>query len=180
MLRRRRMGSHSRVELPSTWISPALGSSRRLMSLSVVVLPDPLRPSSTSVSPRRTLRLRSERSRRAIRRAARHVAEFDDGFGRSLMGVPFTHYTPKALSSCGIGVIACSIPCWVSEACVGPARKVRSCMTYPRRSRVGEGSLRMRGAQDPGDDLYRYLSGSKFRHTAVERGVVRITTTPRF
>ena len=35
----------------------ALGSSRRLISLSAVVFPAPLRPSRTSVSPRRTVKL---------------------------------------------------------------------------------------------------------------------------
>src|ERR1044072_2948948 len=63
MLRRRCIASHSIVDLPSTRTSPAVGSSKRLMSLSVVVLPDPLRPSKTSVSPRATSKLRSQTRR---------------------------------------------------------------------------------------------------------------------
>ena len=66
MLRRRRMGSHTSVERPSTATSPSLGSSRRLISFSVVVLPEPLRPKSTRVSPRRTSRLKSASSRCAF------------------------------------------------------------------------------------------------------------------
>ena len=56
------------------------------MSLSVVVLPDPLRPSSTRVSPRRTLKLRSERSRCAFAARKRHAAELNDGFSRFAHG----------------------------------------------------------------------------------------------
>src|SRR5207245_539340 len=54
MPRRSRVASSACVSCPATRISPAVGSSRRLISLSVVVLPDPLRPSSTSVSPAAT------------------------------------------------------------------------------------------------------------------------------
>src|SRR5487761_352797 len=56
MPRRRRIGSHSSVERPSTRTSPALGSRRRLTSFKAVVFPEPLRPSKTRVSPRRTAR----------------------------------------------------------------------------------------------------------------------------
>src|SRR6266436_899383 len=47
MLRRRRIGSQSVVDSPLTRTSPELGTRSRLMSLREVVLPDPLRPSST-------------------------------------------------------------------------------------------------------------------------------------
>ena len=57
MLLRRRMGSQSACGRPSTMISPEDDSSRRLMSLSVVVLPEPLRPRSTKVSPGATWKL---------------------------------------------------------------------------------------------------------------------------
>src|SRR5579885_873676 len=58
--RRRRIGSHSRTGLPSTSTSPSVASIRRLTSFSVVVLPQPLWPSSTSVSPLSTFRLKPE------------------------------------------------------------------------------------------------------------------------
>src|SRR5713101_3948419 len=58
------MGSQSEVRRPSTRTSPAVGSSNRLISLSVVVLPEPLRPSKTNVSPRSTCRFTSESSAR--------------------------------------------------------------------------------------------------------------------
>src|SRR2546426_1122483 len=51
MRRRSRMASHSVVFVPSTKTSPDVGSRRRLISLSVVVLPEPLRPRRTMVSP---------------------------------------------------------------------------------------------------------------------------------
>ena len=51
MPRRRRTRSHSAVDLPSTSTSPDDGRIIPLISRSAVVLPDPLRPSSTSVSP---------------------------------------------------------------------------------------------------------------------------------
>src|SRR5207247_1495231 len=41
---------------PATCTSPDVGSSKRLMSLSVVVFPDPLRPRSTRVSPAPTVK----------------------------------------------------------------------------------------------------------------------------
>src|SRR5688572_12555529 len=56
------MGSHAPVEIPSTLTSPEVGASRRLIIFMVVVLPEPLRPRSTSVSPRAIVRLRSARS----------------------------------------------------------------------------------------------------------------------
>ena len=51
MWRFKRMGSHSRVDLPFTRTSPRVGNSIPLVILSAVVLPDPLRPSNTNVSP---------------------------------------------------------------------------------------------------------------------------------
>src|ERR1700733_2299192 len=51
MLRRRRIGSHLVVERPLTRTLPSLGVRRALISLRVVVLPEPLRPSRTTVSP---------------------------------------------------------------------------------------------------------------------------------
>src|SRR5437667_12022204 len=54
------MGSHSEVDLFSTLISPALGNRSRLISLRVVVLPQPDLPSKTSVSPCRTEKVRWE------------------------------------------------------------------------------------------------------------------------
>src|SRR5215469_13985399 len=51
MLRRSRIGSQSAVERPCTDTCPLVGSSNRLISFSSVVLPLPLRPSTTSVSP---------------------------------------------------------------------------------------------------------------------------------
>src|SRR2546427_7358155 len=51
MPRRSRVASSACVGRPAIRISPAVGSSRRLISLRAVVLPEPLRPSSTSVSP---------------------------------------------------------------------------------------------------------------------------------
>src|ERR1700722_19585874 len=63
-MRRRRITSQLPAGRPSTMTSPLLGVSKRLISLSVVVLPEPLRPSRTRVSPRCTSSLRSWRSSR--------------------------------------------------------------------------------------------------------------------
>src|SRR5215467_8322762 len=52
------MTSQSVVALSSTSTAPEVGVNRRLTSRSVVVLPQPDSPSSTSVSPRATSRLR--------------------------------------------------------------------------------------------------------------------------
>lgn len=57
--RRRSSTSRSRTSTPSTSMRPALGSMRRLIILSVVVLPQPEAPRSTSVSPPPTSRLTS-------------------------------------------------------------------------------------------------------------------------
>ena len=51
MRRRNRIGSQFVVFFPSTNTPPDVGSRSRLISLSVVVLPDPLLPRSTTVSP---------------------------------------------------------------------------------------------------------------------------------
>ena len=51
MLRRKRITSPSVLETPFTPDIPEVGANRRLTSLSDVVLPDPLRPSSASVFP---------------------------------------------------------------------------------------------------------------------------------
>src|SRR5208283_1788484 len=48
------MASHCVTEIPSTRTSPWVGISRRLIIFRQVVFPEPLRPSSISVSPRRT------------------------------------------------------------------------------------------------------------------------------
>src|SRR5205823_8824020 len=56
MRRRKRVAARSRARAPAIRTSPVVGSSRRLMSFSVVVLPDPLRPSSTTVSPAPTVK----------------------------------------------------------------------------------------------------------------------------
>src|SRR5262249_60160288 len=53
--RRSRKGGTAPVPCPATTTCPALGSIRRLISFSVVVFPEPLRPSSTSVSPAATV-----------------------------------------------------------------------------------------------------------------------------
>src|SRR5215207_6313079 len=58
MRRRSWIGSQSTVGLPLTITSPEVGSIKRLINLMVVVLPEPLRPSSTRVSPRSTCKLR--------------------------------------------------------------------------------------------------------------------------
>src|ERR1700730_11870070 len=60
-MRRRRIMSHSSRERPSTKIAPALCVCRPLISFRVVVLPEPLRPRSTRVSPRWTSRFRLRR-----------------------------------------------------------------------------------------------------------------------
>src|ERR1700693_4206043 len=60
MLRRKRMTSLPAVDAPLTRTSPALGVSSRLTSFSVVVFPDPLRPSRTNVSPRCTCKFKPE------------------------------------------------------------------------------------------------------------------------
>src|SRR3974390_2472771 len=52
------MGSQSRDDRRSTHTSPDDGVSNRLMSFRQVVFPDPLRPSSIRVSPRRIARSR--------------------------------------------------------------------------------------------------------------------------
>src|SRR5271157_4585273 len=46
------MGFHCVTGIPSTRTSPSVGATRRLIILRQVVLPDPLRPSNISVSPR--------------------------------------------------------------------------------------------------------------------------------
>ena len=51
MRRRSRMGSHSADDLPSNQISPEVGCTRPFTAFKRVVLPEPLRPSSTTVSP---------------------------------------------------------------------------------------------------------------------------------
>src|SRR5260221_2804944 len=68
MLRRKRIGSHSAVRRPLTRTSPAVGNSSRLISFKVVVLPEPLRPSSTRVSPCLTESTRSCSNGRPFRR----------------------------------------------------------------------------------------------------------------
>src|SRR4051794_11722764 len=68
MPRRKRMGSQEVVGRPFTRTSPELGSCRRFTSLREVVLPDPLRPSRTNVSPCSTERVRSSTSARLFRR----------------------------------------------------------------------------------------------------------------
>src|SRR5690349_21122288 len=55
------MRSHSRVFLPSTSTSPASGASSPLASLSTVVFPPPLVPTSATVSPASTARLKPSR-----------------------------------------------------------------------------------------------------------------------
>src|SRR5215216_5528109 len=60
MRRRNTIGSHAVVGFPSTSTSPADGASKRLTSFRVVVLPQPDSPNKTSVSPRSTVRFRSE------------------------------------------------------------------------------------------------------------------------
>src|SRR5580698_9590164 len=67
MLRRRRIGSHLAVERPLTRTSPSLGVRRPLISLRVVVLPEPLRPSNTTVSPLFTTSDRFSRRGRPLR-----------------------------------------------------------------------------------------------------------------
>src|SRR5579859_692758 len=57
MRRRKRITSTCALDSALTRISPELGVTRRLTSFNVVVLPEPLRPSSTSISPRSTCRL---------------------------------------------------------------------------------------------------------------------------
>src|SRR5476649_1394722 len=47
------------MSIPSTWISPTVGSSRPSSIAIVVVLPAPLPPSRPSTAPRGTLKLRS-------------------------------------------------------------------------------------------------------------------------
>jgi hypothetical protein len=47
MRRRSRMGSQEEVDVPSTRTSPELGSSRRLMSLRVVVFPSRCVPAAS-------------------------------------------------------------------------------------------------------------------------------------
>src|SRR5690242_13268788 len=58
MARLSRTGSHSLVRLPCTRTSPPVGINIALMRRSAVVLPEPLRPSSTSVSPGSTVKFR--------------------------------------------------------------------------------------------------------------------------
>src|ERR1700722_3879102 len=57
----KRIGSQSRVLFPSTITCPLVGKSKPLVILSAVVFPDPLRPSSTSVSPVSTEKLTPDR-----------------------------------------------------------------------------------------------------------------------
>src|ERR1700730_16773891 len=59
-----RIGSHCRVVRPSTRTWPAVGNSIPLVILSAVVLPDPLRPSSTRVSPASTEKLTPDNTTR--------------------------------------------------------------------------------------------------------------------
>src|SRR5208283_1301475 len=65
MRRRNWIGSHSREGRPSTRTSPDDGTNIRLMSLRQVVLPEPLRPSNMSVSPRLTERSRPDSKTRS-------------------------------------------------------------------------------------------------------------------
>src|ERR1022692_4752832 len=65
MRRFSRTGSQRRVGVPSTSTSPALGKSKPFTILSAVVLPEPLRPSSTNVSPASTERVKLFRISRA-------------------------------------------------------------------------------------------------------------------
>src|SRR5262245_41009585 len=58
MLRRSSKGSHPAVGRSRTTISPDSGVRRPLMALRIVLLPAPLRPTSASVSPCPTARLR--------------------------------------------------------------------------------------------------------------------------
>ena len=55
------MGSHAAVGVPSTSTSPEVGVSSRFTILSAVVFPEPLRPSSTSVSPLSTEKVSARR-----------------------------------------------------------------------------------------------------------------------
>src|SRR6478609_7099833 len=60
MPRRKRMGSPSLLLTPFTRTSPAVGVNRRFTSLSVVLFPEPLRPSNTRASPRWTAKFRPQ------------------------------------------------------------------------------------------------------------------------
>src|ERR1700731_3933253 len=60
MLRRRRIRSPSPLGTPFTSTSPDVGVTKRLTSLTDVVLPEPLRPSRTTVSPPSTSKLNPE------------------------------------------------------------------------------------------------------------------------
>ena len=57
------------------------GRCSRLINFIVVVLPEPLRPSSTNVSPAFTLRLRVRQQRLAVRQGKADVAKFDGSLG---------------------------------------------------------------------------------------------------
>src|SRR5215472_17364819 len=60
ILRRNSIASHEPADLSAIRTSPSVGSSSRFTSLRVVVLPEPLRPSNTRVSPPATLRFRPD------------------------------------------------------------------------------------------------------------------------
>ena len=57
MWRLSRMGSHSTLARPSMSTWPRVGRSMPLVIFSAVVLPEPLRPSRTRVSPASTAKL---------------------------------------------------------------------------------------------------------------------------
>src|ERR1700733_2159663 len=120
MLRRRRIGSHFVVERPLTRTSPSLGVRRPLISLRVVVLPEPLRPSNTTVSPLfttsdrfssrgRPLRLKETRSN-SMAGALFVDASFADGFFTdALFAVSSLELSVVELR----GIFECGISAWL-------------------------------------------------------------------
>src|ERR1700690_2613055 len=101
MLRRRRIGSHLAVERSLMRTSPSTGISSPLMSLRVVVLPEPLRPSKTRVSPWLTASdTFSSRGRPFKLKETRSNSIAVPLLGIPLLAVPFE---VSSVCVCGIG-----------------------------------------------------------------------------
>src|SRR5262249_22483763 len=82
------MGGQSRVSRPSTKIAPSSGSSSRLISLSNVLLPAPLRPTSATTSPASTVSEKRLSTRAPCGRANETLLNSIAGSGIALATVP--------------------------------------------------------------------------------------------
>ena len=96
MPRRSWIGSTAATSWPSTSTVPAVGATSRLISLSVVVLPQPDGPSSATVVPRLDTQRQAAQRDVAVGVHLANVAQLDHA-GRRLTGIPLGRTSGYAL-----------------------------------------------------------------------------------